>query len=382
MTCFLLSSARARMAFLLIPLLILSLNAGCRDEAGSAAAEKNHQRMDGPVSLVMPDNGVYTGAFIDFGEGESEVTYDALTAFERLTGKPLAVIACGNFWGDQAFPDKTVRIISGYGAVPLLFWSPWDKPYEEGEKAGRFGLRDILAGKRDTYIDNWADAARRYGKPLLVAWGLEMNGTWFPWSGYFYGRGKVLGHRDGHTLYEGPELYKRAYRYVVDRVRARKATNILWGFHVNNFSSPNAPWNRISNYYPGPEYVDWLGLSVYGKMERSEGWAKFGDMIGAPYAEICALDPVKPVFIAEWGVGEYPPGDKAGFIATALRELPTKYQRVRLAVYWHERWENKDGSFSNLRVNSSPEALEAYRTGIASPLWIGRPHFIRQGLDN
>jgi hypothetical protein len=366
------------MAFILMLLFMLFLGAGCRDKTGNDTAEKGRRLAEGQVSLVMPENGVYTGAFIDFGTGESQVTYDALTAFERLTGKALAVVACGNFWGDQAFPEKTVRIISGYGAVPLLFWSPWDKPYEEGQKPGRFGLRDIVAGKYDAYIDSWADAARQYGKPLLVAWGLEMNGTWFPWSGYFYGRGKMAGQQDGQKLYEGPELYKRAYRYVIDRVRARKATNILWGFHVNNFSSPNAPWNRISNYYPGPEYVDWLGLSVYGKMERSEGWAKFGDMMAGPYADICALDPEKPVFVTEWGVGEYPPGDKAGFIATALRELPTKYRRVRLAVYWHERWENKDGSFSNLRVNSSPEALEAYRTGIASPLWIGRPQFTPQ----
>ena len=375
MTSLLLFPTRARMTFILMLLFMLSCSAGCRDKGGNEAVEKNQEQTDRPVSLVMPKQGIYTGAFVDFGEGEAQVTYDALTAFERLTGKPLAVVACGNFWGDQAFPDKAVRIISGYGAVPFLFWSPWDKPYEEGQKTGRFGLQDILAGKWNTYIDNWADAARQYGKPLLVAWGLEMNGTWFPWSGYFYGRGKVSGHQDGQKLYAGPELYKQAYRYVVDRVRARKATNILWGFHVNNFSSPNAPWNRISNYYPGAKYVDWLGMSVYGKMERSEGWARFDDMMAGPYADICALDPDKPVFVAEWGVGEFPPGDKAGFIATALRELPTKYQRVRLAVYWHERWENKNGSFSNLRINSSPESLEAYRTGIASPLWIGRPQF-------
>ncbi len=368
-------SKRLRSACLLLLLLLLSLGTGCREKETVEAAEKAPAVSDGSQSLIMPQNGVYAGAYVDFGEGEAQVTYDALTAFERLTGKPLAVVAFGNFWGDRAFPEKTVRIVAGYGAVPLLFWSPWDKPYSEARGPDRFGLRDILAGKWDKYIDDWADAARQYGKPLLVAWGLEMNGTWFPWSGKFYGGGKVIGRKDGRNVYEGPELYKQTYRYVVDRVRARKATNILWGFHANNFSSPRAAWNRMGSYYPGPQYVDWLGLSVYGKMARSEGWAEFGDMMAEPYAEICKLDAEKPVFVAEWGVGEYPPGDKAGFIAAALRDLPRKYPRVRLAVYWHERWENKDGSFSNLRVNSSPEALQAYREGIASPLWLGRPQF-------
>ncbi len=357
-------------------LLLLPLAAGCRDHAGAQPTKKTPARpSDGPVTLRMPEKGAYTGAYVDFGEGEAEVTYDALTGFERLTGKPLAVVAFGNFWGDQAFPEKTVRIVANYGAVPLIFWSPWDKPYEEAKGPDRFGLREILAGKWDAYIDAWADAARQHGKPLLVTWGLEMNGTWFPWSGIFYGGGKVIGHKDDHPLYEGPELYKQAYRYVVDRVRARKATNILWGFHANNFSSPRSAWNRMANYYPGPHYVDWLGLSVYGKMSKSEGWAEFHSMMAEPYAEICKLDPVKPVFLAEWGVGEFPPGDKAGFIAKALTGMPDRYPRVKLAVYWHERWENKDGSYSNLRVNSSPEALEAYRHGIASPYWIDRPQF-------
>ena len=366
---------RIVLLFLTIIFLLMPLVSGCRDQSEAVATEKAAVQTDGPMTLVMPKNGAYTGAYVDFGEGEAQVTYDALTGFEQLTGKRLATVAFGNFWGDQAFPEKTVRIISSYGAVPLIFWSPWDKPYEEARGPDRFGLREILAGKWDSYIDAWADAARQYGKPLLVTWGLEMNGTWFPWSGVFFGGGKVIGHKDGHPLHEGPELYKQTYRYVVDRVRARKATNVLWGFHANNYSSPRSAWNRMSSYYPGASYVDWLGLSVYGKMSRSEGWAKFDDMMAAPYAEICRLDPEKPVFLAEWGVGEFPPGDKAGFIATAFKQIPSAYPRVRLAVYWHERWENKDGSYSNLRVNSSPEALEAYRTGVASPYWIDRPQY-------
>ncbi|MBF0573487.1 MAG: beta-mannanase, partial [Desulfamplus sp.] len=45
------------------------------------------------------------------------------------------------------------------------------------------------------------------------------------------------------------------------------------------------------------------------------------------------------------------------------------------AVYWHERWENKDGSYSNLHVHSSPAALDAYRSSISDPYWIDKPQF-------
>ena len=88
---------------------------------------------------------------------------------------------------------------------PLFQQQTWDKPYKEGIKPDRFNLPDILAGKWDAYIDQWADAARDYGKPLLVTWGLEMNGIWFPWSGFYYGGGKIVGKRDGRPLYAGTE---------------------------------------------------------------------------------------------------------------------------------------------------------------------------------
>jgi hypothetical protein len=44
---------------------------------------------------------------------------------------------------------------------------------------------------------------------------------------------------------------------------------------------------------------------------------------------------------------------------------------VKAAVYWHERWQNVDQSYSNLRVNSSVESLNAYREGVANPDWLG-----------
>lgn len=360
---------RQTLSALIILTICSALVVGCQQQEPVVVKD------EGPLELVMPEQGAYAGAYVDFGEGESHVTYDALTAFDQMIGKRLAVVAFGNFWGDQEFPLRTVQIVAGYGAVPLLFWSPWDKPYVESQGPDRFNLPDILAGKWDTYIDQWASAARQYGKPLLVSWGLEMNGVWFPWSGEFYGGGAVVGQQDGHPLYQGPELVKKAYRYVVDRVRAKGATNISWGFHVNHFSSPQAPWNAFVNYYPGADYVDWLGLSVYGKMAKNDDWSLFKHVMDSGYQEICQLDPTKPVMVAEWGVGEFPPADKGEFIRQAFADLQTKYTRVRAAVYWHERWENEDGSYSNLHVNSSPAALDAYRQAVADPYWLDRPQF-------
>jgi beta-mannanase len=361
--------------------------------------------------LVVPDQGAYTGAYCDFGDGEDRVTMDALDNFERLTGKPLAIVAFGSFWGRTNFPSDQISIVRSYGAVPLLYWSPWDAPYDEKRGPDKYSLTAILSGKWDGYIDRWADEAAKVPSQFFVSFACEMNGTWFPWSGWFYGKGPrdpVAPKKPGAPTpvteappneapdenwfgkgvfnrpetWEGPETYKKAWRYVVTRVRARGATNILWVFQPNNYSDPPGyiSWNQPAAYYPGSEYVDWLGLSVYGKQttnQEDDKWCGFTKLLEWPYQVICKLDPTKPLMLAEWGVTEsHVPGEeKAAWISEALSTMSKNYPRLKAAVFWHERWENDDGSYSNLRVNSSRSSLKAYTDGIANPFWIGRPEW-------
>jgi hypothetical protein len=95
-------------------------------------------------------------------------------------------------------------------------------------------------------------------------------------------------------------------------------------------------------------------------------------LVDWPYEEMCRLDPDKPIMIAEWATGEFPrSGNKAAWIKDGLELFRTRYPRVKAAVYWHERWQNPDQTYSNLHVNSSVESLNAYREGVAHPDWIG-----------
>lgn len=355
---------------LMAALLLLILAAGCNDRHPVSQPGKTAAAGEG-ATVTFPATGAYTGSYIDFGEGEDDVTLEAIENFTTMVGKHQAIIASSSYWGEQIFPKKNMALIHRYGAMPLIFWSPWDRPYEEGRPPDRFSLNNILAGKWDGYIDQWADEARTFDKPLLVAWGLEMNGQWFPWSGVHYGGGQPLTTADQPARYAGPELFKQAYRYVVSRVKNRGATKILWVFHGNNFSVPGDPWNSLAQYYPGADVVDILALSVYGKLFPSLPWISFEEAMDSGYRELCRLDADKPVIVAEWGVGEFPKsGDKAAWIEQAFAAYKTKYPRVKAAVYWHERWQNKDETYSNLRVNSSPESLAAYRQAVADPYWL------------
>ena len=323
------------------------------------------EQAPGTKKLLPPPEGAYFGAYMDFGETEDTVTLEGIDKFEKLAGKKPAIIASSSYWGEQTFPTENLQLINRHGAVPIVFWSPWDKPYMQNRGPDKFSLKEILAGRWDAYIDMWADAAKNFGQPFFVSFCNEMNGDWFPWSASYYGGGEP-----------GAEVCRQAWRYVVDRTRARGASNIMWVLHLNNYAAFNMPGGEMARFYPGSEYVDWLGLSVYGKQFREDGnWAFFKELIDWPYTEIAAIDPHKPIMLAEFGVGDFPKsGSKAQWISDAL-SMPVRYPRIKAAIYWHERWQNEDGAYSNLRINSSQAVLDAFNKYLAYPYWISTPVF-------
>ena len=365
------------MRIMLLFLIIVACLCGPVAQALPPEAQGETALPAGPLKLAIPDGQAYAGAYIDFGEREDTVTLEQIERFDQLVGKQQDIVAFSSDWGNQSFPGQQLAIITNYGAAPLVYWSPWDRPVHENVppgQRGRFDLRAILAGQWDGYIDMWATRAKEYGKPLFVSWGLEMNGEWFPWSGVFYGKGEPV--EGCAQCFAGPETFKKAYRYVVDRVRARGALNILWVWHPNNSSNPDEPWNAMAPYYPGPDYADWLALSAYGSQYPTENWISMESAVTAYYKKISQVDPNKPIMLGEWGVGEFPKaGSKAQWFTDFFQRAPKEFPRLRAAIFWHERWQNGDQSFSNLRVNSSAEALEAYRKGIADPFWLPRPIF-------
>jgi beta-mannanase len=357
-------------SFVILAISFLTLGACRKSEAPKPRLDPNT-----PVEVLVPEHGAYTGAFMDFGDAEDEVTLDTIEEFENMVGKHQAIIASSSYWGEQSFPTRNLNVIWRHGSMPVVFWSPWDRPYTQNRGPDKFSLKEIVAGKWDAYVDKWADSAREFAQPMIVVFGVEMNGDWFPWSGWYYGADEWVG--DAPDVWEGPEQFKKAYRYVVDRVRARGASNIKWMFHVNNYSYPIDTWNFAPAYYPGSDYVDWLGMSVYGQQFKDEPNPDIPSLVDWPYKELCGLDPDKPVMIAEWATGDFPfSADTRGmlkpaWIKQALELFRTRYPRIKAAIYWHERWQNPDLSYSNLRVNSSVEALEAYRAGVAHPDWHG-----------
>src|SRR5437868_15505926 len=100
-----------------------------------------------------------------------------------MVGNHQAIIASSSYWAVQTFPADNLNVIWRHGSLPLVFWSPWDRPYEEDHGPDKFSLTEIVAGEWDAYIDKWGDAARNFGQPMNGGVGGEKKCTWFPVSG-------------------------------------------------------------------------------------------------------------------------------------------------------------------------------------------------------
>jgi hypothetical protein len=77
---------------------ILTL-AACRRSAAVAQVDPNS-----PVEVVIPEHGAYTGAFMDFGDAEDDVTLETIEEFEEMVGKHRVVELLGRtkFSGGQS----------------------------------------------------------------------------------------------------------------------------------------------------------------------------------------------------------------------------------------------------------------------------------------
>src|SRR5712691_1879868 len=74
------------------------------------ATTSSHIDPNGPVEIAIPDHGAYTGAFMDFGDEEDDVTLEMIEDFETMVGKHQAIIASSSYWGEQDFPTANLNV--------------------------------------------------------------------------------------------------------------------------------------------------------------------------------------------------------------------------------------------------------------------------------
>jgi len=264
-----------------------------------------------------------------FHEG-SQMDLSFVNQYEEKIEKEFASVMWYLDWS-TSFPMEDVQRVSDAGYMPHITWEPWF--FEDPEK---IMLANILSGEWDEYINHWAADAARFGKPLLIRWGHEFNGNWYPWSVAQNG--------------ENPQLYIDAYRKVHDAFVSAGADNVKWIWCPNANSVPNEEWNVASMAYPGDDYVDWIGIDGY----NFSGSDSFKTIFSKAYQAL-VTDFSKPIIIAEFATGGE--GSKKGdWVKDMATDLEQYFPAIK-AITWFDI--NKELDWRLIVDNETEEAAKS-----------------------
>ncbi len=304
--------------------------------------------------------------FQEDGRYYPENALDIVKEFENLTDKSIGSVMWYPTFADT-FPSSACSELVENNYIPHLTWElfhPDSVDYNTMPIDGVYQMMDqVLSGNYDTYIEEFALQAKALDHKLYIRFLHEFNGNWYLWSGNKNGAENA-----------GPEKVVSVWKYVVDKFNAIGADKVewVWNPHGPSVDINTAEWNSIEKYWPGDEYVDWIGMDAYNWYPKDpwggeRPYRDFNNCFRELYDQCVALSN-KPIMIAEFGTPEFSYNEttKVEWIENAFYEIKHNYPSIKLLLWFHIDKE------LNWKVNSSEESLKAYKDAISDPYFIGQ----------
>jgi len=175
------------------------------------------------------------------------------------------------------------------------------------------------------------------------------------------------------------EEYKKVFRYVSDYFSYRSNVAIVWSPAQASSYDVN-----VHDYYPGDEYVDWVGVSsyadkYYGGNPDESNWKELYFKKGPSSSPVLAIREIvetygdrKPIMLSESGCGHHiihTNEDTTDFAIGKLREyysyVPMVYPQVKLIAYFDQHVRSTDTYDYRLsgNVELKKEYLKLTRSG-------------------
>lgn len=293
------------------------------------------------------ENAPYYGAkFEPRGGAYVGMTADSVKAYRQL-GSYLTYIE--SYWqGDLYAPART--IVGNNDSITLVGWTVndiWNVDYN--------GIRNTL------------DKLNSYEKPMLIRFANEMNVS---------------------SLGDNPDQYINVFRTVANMIHEYPNLGVVWS--PNDMGALDKPFNL---YYPGDEYVDWIGVSCYaqqyfcGKKNTSLKESIYfmtGD-------NAWATNKVKPIvkFMQEYGINKPLMISEGGVATNTVAEwhvprmrnmmysLIMKYPQIKMINYFNVRRKNEPEWFD---ISQHPYAMDVFNEAVDSGAYIrnlyGYPKFV------
>lgn len=216
------------------------------------------------------------------------------------------------------------------------------------------GLQSV---ENNSYLVEQAQYLQSTGCRILLRFANEMNDQTCPW-------------------------YTADYNKYIEKFRTVATVFKTYAPSVGIVWAPNFyPDDTIDLYYPGDEYVDYVGLSVYkeyvpetdplGQGVDRGRWSNILDRVYDTYGGR------KPIIISESGCSYFSVKKQSDITAFAVKQmkdyltyLPIKYPNLKMAVIFNK----EDAGGRKFLLSQNSAVLEAYKSGITgSPRFISDP---------
>lgn len=290
----------------------------------------------GGLAKFEPEYGAYIGIYSELDPKVGNY----FTQNESVFGKKHAIYLAYTQWG-KPFPAAHAARAKEAGGALQIGWEPED------------GLDAVTDGP---YLREWAREAKAAGIPIFLRYASEMNGEWVKWNG-------------------DPKKYIEKFRMIYNVFR-QEAPNValVW-------SPGDVPAYSMDPYYPGDDYVDWVGVSLYTE--------PYGN--GDPKDPMFGTSPVerltnlyntyaarKPMMLSETAIGHYSHSTNELFKDWTLVNLqrlyeimPYKYPRLKAITYFNVDQGNEKAR--NDYMLDDNDAIQAvYKKLIASPYYLSK----------
>jgi beta-mannanase len=222
-----------------------------------------------------------------------------LPSFNSGLDRSLSVV---HVYQDWATPTSlpTLQKVLASGATPMIDWrcGPSDA--------------DIIAGRDDALITNFATELAQLKAPIFLRWFYEFN---FPFSPNYLSCIAGL----------GPAGYAAAFRHIHALFTAAGANNVAFVWCISA-AGQDQDWIK---YYPGPAYVDWIAVDGYLRNSATYTAGQFAQRFGAWYSTFASFG--KPMMIAETAALS---GAQAQYLSDVKNLLDNGYPMLRGLLYF------------------------------------------------
>ena len=272
------------------------------------------------VRLHFPAVGVY--------EKQSPVSYVGVSRFSAATKTRIQLAMYYADWGGTfriSFADQAAK----RGAATLVMLEPWSVK-----------LASIADGHQDKWLRSYAAAIKSFRDPVIIAFGHEMNGCWYPWG----------------PCKTPPRVFTAAWRHVVTVFRQMRVNNVRWLWEANAVWKGKAKrLTALRADYPGDKWVTYVGVTGYYARSSSTFSSEFSATMDAVrhFAH-------RPLMIGETGVA---PGRAQAQQIKNLFAGAKAYHVI--AVVYFDVDQKAAGAFKqDWRLEGKPADLRAFHKAV------------------